>query len=162
MNYHTFLFYGIWVILLGGALFCAVQISVTDWRRRIIPDAFLWPLMLVGLLLAAYNPTYPVAPRDAALGGAFGYALASILGFVFDSKIRRHNLEATAPIGMGDIKLIATGGIWLGLSGLAIALIIAGVTGAAWGWRTHQKYIPFAPFFIAGGILSLIGLLFLL
>jgi len=98
----------------------------------------------------------------AAIGAAFGYALASIVGLLFDMRVRRRNVNAPAPIGMGDIKLIATGGIWLGTTGTAAALVIACAGGIIWGIVKKQKYIPFAPFFIIGGILALIGMLFLL
>ncbi len=162
MNYHTILLYGFWGLLFAGAMFCMTQIAIADWRRRIIPDAFLWPLMLAGMIAAAFLRTWPIDAAAAAVGGAFGYALAAMVGFGFDYKIRKKNPDAAAPIGLGDIKLIATGGIWLGTTGLAVALIIACATGGIWSIRTKQRYIPFAPFFAIGGILSLLGLLILL
>ena len=105
---------------------------------------------------------WPINPRAAAIGATIGYALSAGIGFLFDTYMQRHNANAPAPIGLGDVKLIATGGIWLGPTGMAFAMIAACVTGTIWGIRKKQKYIPFAPFFIFGGILSLIGILFLL
>lgn len=96
------------------------------------------------------------------MGAAFGYALAALVGFAFDYAMRKKNPDVVAPIGMGDIKLIATGGIWLGPTGLAWALVAACVLGAGWGYWKKQKYIPFAPFFVIGGILSFLGIAFLL
>lgn len=149
------------IILLGIALWCAWQISRADLRRRIIPDAFLWPLMLIGLLITNWF-VWPVGPRGAAIGAAFGYALAAGTGFVFDAVRRWKNPDASTPIGMGDIKLIATGGVWAGVQGVSLALIVACVTGAVWATAKHQKYIPFAPFFITGIILALITMAFLI
>ncbi len=154
-----YIFFG---ILLTGAAWCAWQIAIADWRRRIIPDAYLWPLMLIGLIFAAWSPIGTTNPRMAVLGAAFGYALASVIGFVFDWRIRKKNPNADTPIGMGDIKLIAVGGIWLGVTGLAIALVISCILGLIWGRWRGQKYIPFAPFFVIGGFLALIANLFLL
>lgn len=150
------------VILIAVAAWCAWQIAVADWRRRIIPDAYLWPMMLVGMILATFAPWWPIGPRSAVVGGAFGYAMSAIVGFIFDWRIRKKNPDADTPIGLGDIKLIATGGIWMGVTGLAAALVMACIFGGAWGIRKKQKYIPFAPFFLAGGILALIGTAFLL
>ena len=102
------------------------------------------------------------SPRIATIGAFAGYALGAITGFVFDFIRRRHNPDADTPIGMGDIKLLATGGLWLGLNGLAIALVCACIFGGIWARVHRQHFIPFAPFFIAGAILSLIAIAFLL
>lgn len=149
------------IILLAVALWCAYQISVADLRRRIIPDAYLWPLFLIGLLITNWWP-WIIGPRMAATSAVFGYALAAGVGFIFDVIRRRTNPDAETPIGLGDIKLIATGGLWLGVQGLGLALIVACITGGAWARARHQRYIPFAPFFVAGAILSLITMAFLL
>lgn len=149
------------IILLAVALWCAWKISVADLRRRIIPDAYLWPLFLIGLLITNWWP-WIIGPRMAATSAVFGYALAAGIGFIFDVIRRRTNPNAETPIGLGDIKLIATGGLWLGIQGLGLALIVACITGGAWARAKHQRYIPFAPFFVVGAILSLITIAFLL
>lgn len=149
-----------WALLLG-AFACTVQISITDFRHRIIPDIYLFPLMLIGLVLITFFG-FPVGIQDAVIGATFGYLMAISIGYIFDYFIRKKNANSDTPIGMGDIKLIGVGGLWLGTSGLSIALIIACISGAIWARSKKQKYIPFAPFFIIGGILSLIGNLFLL
>lgn len=156
------IYYIFFITLLAVALWCAWQISVADIRRRIIPDAYLWPMMLIGLIVANWSPICPTGPRMAVLGAAFGYTLAAVVGFLFDWRIRKKNPDAITPIGMGDIKLIAAGGIWLGVTGLSIALVISCLLGALWGGIKKQRYIPFAPFFMTGGILALIGQFFLL
>ncbi|MDE5615541.1 MAG: A24 family peptidase [Alphaproteobacteria bacterium] len=161
MNYYTIIYYGFFGILLAGAMWCMYQICIADWRRRIIPDAFLFPLLIAGLITATFFP-WPHNIQAAVMGAAFGYGLAALVGFVFDYVIRKKNPDAIAPIGMGDIKLIATGGIWLAPNGLAWALVIACILGVIWGRWKKEKYIPFAPFFIIGGILSFLGIVFLL
>lgn len=149
------------IFLLLCALFCAFHISRSDFRRRIIPDVYLFPLMLTGLILISFY-NWPIDISGATIGATFGYFISAFTGFLFDSYLRKHNPDAVAPIGMGDIKLIGIGGLWLGTTGLSIALIIACLTGGLWARIKHQRYIPFAPFFILGGILSLIGVTFLL
>jgi prepilin signal peptidase PulO-like enzyme (type II secretory pathway) len=61
------------------------------------------------------------------------------------------------PIGFGDVKLLAAGGIWLGATGLAVAIAVACAAGGIWGLCKKQKYIPFAPFFFVGAIIALIS-----
>ena len=96
---------------------------------------------------------------DSVVGGAMGYCLGLIVGFIFShlNKDREY-----PPIGMGDIKLLGAGGIWLGTMGLSIAMIVSCVLAYIWNWKKHEKYIPFAPFFLAGGFLALIAIQFLI
>lgn len=156
------MFFNIFFIgLLVWAIICATLISVADFRRRIIPDAYLFPLMLSGLLLVAFY-NWPINITDAAIGATFGYFMSAIVGFIFDWHIRKKNPDAIAPIGLGDIKLIGVGGLWLGVNGLGLALVVACTTGMLWALIKKQKYIPFGPFFIIGGILALLANTFLL
>jgi prepilin signal peptidase PulO-like enzyme (type II secretory pathway) len=155
-------FYIFFVILLLLALFLVWRIAAADFRRRIIPDIYLLPLMVIGLLLNVFYQ-WPSDMVDAAVGAAMGYVVAVSIGFIFDSRLQKKNPGAPAPIGMGDVKLITVGGLWLGAgASFAVALLVACVAGWIWGYVNKQKYIPFAPFFLMGGILSLIGKMFLL
>ncbi len=155
------IFYIFFIILLIIALWCSIKISISDFRHRIIPDAYLFPLLLCGLCLGVFYH-FPIDIASGAIGGIFGYTLSSTVGFAFDTIIRRHNPDAPQPIGMGDIKLIGVGGIWLGINGLAFALIIACLSAAIWARAKKQKFIPFGPFFLLGGFLSLTAIAFLL
>lgn len=156
------MFHYIFFILLSlGALWCAWQISVADFRRRIIPDVYSFPLMLIGLIFIAYFP-WVCTLQESALGAVFGYTMSALIGFIFDYFLRKKNPDITSPIGMGDIKLMGIGGLWLGVTGLSAALVIACITGGIWAKVKKQRYIPFAPFFLIGGFLSLITMTFLL
>lgn len=145
------------VALLVVAALCAGAICRADFRRRIIPDVYLFPLMLIGIVITNFFP-YPITPGDGAIAAIFGYAITAIIGYLFE----KFKPQSETPIGMGDIKLIATVGLWLGTTGLATSLIVACISGLIWGARKKQKYIPFAPFLIFGGILSLITMMFLI
>ena len=153
MNSYIF-----FTILLLISAYLSVRISISDFRHRIIPDVYLFPLMLMGLILTGYF-SYPIDIYSGIIGGTFGYIMAATLGYVFEHITRK---SGSAPIGMGDIKLIGVGGIWLGITGLSFALVISCITGLIWSRIQKQKYIPFAPFFLLGGFLSLIGMTFLI
>ncbi len=160
MNINIDLYNITFFVLLAFAAWCVWKISVADWRRRIIPDVYLFPLLLTGMAVVIFFP-WPGNPAESTLAAIFGYFLALIIGEIFEFINRKKN-NKDVPIGMGDIKLISVGGIWLGLMGLAIALVLACVSGMIWGALKKQKTIPFAPFFIGSGILSLIIISFLL
>jgi len=153
MNYCVF------IPLLVGAAFCVYQMSVADFRRRIIPDVYLFPFMLIGLIIVCFTP-WVSSPSESVVAAAFGYGMGAIIGWIFE-KFKKNTSEFS-PIGMGDIKLLAAGGIWLGMTGLALAIVISCIIGGIWGLRKKQKYIPFAPFFFIGGIFALIGMWFLI
>lgn len=156
-----YIFWTFFTILMLLALYLCYKISVADMRRRIIPDGYLFPLMIIGMIILSFF-RWPIGIQIGVIGMAFGYIMAAIIGLVFDKIITHRDPTATAPIGMGDIKLIAVGGLWCGPTGLAITLVFACIFGAAWAYRKKQKFIPFAPFFIIGGILSLIIIAFLI
>ena len=141
-----------------GAIFCAYRMATADLKRRIIPDVYLFPFLFAGLLTATFFP-WPITVADSVIGGSMGYCLGLIIGFVF---AHVHNDEKNPPIGLGDIKLLGAGGIWLGTIGLAIAMVIACTLSYIWSYKNNQKYIPFAPFFLTGGFLSLIIIQFLI
>ena len=157
-------FYTFWTffIILGLlALYLGWKISVADMRRRIIPDAYLFPLLIIGLVITTFFP-WPHDIATGVIGMTFGYIMAAVIGLIFAHIIAKRNPTADSPIGMGDIKLIAVGGLWCGPTGLAISLIFACIFGALWAYHKKQKFIPFAPFFILGGFLSLIIITFLI
>ena len=151
-------FYTFFTLLLLGATFCIWNISVADFRRRIIPDAYLFPLLLIGLILTHFFP-WICTTAESIAGAVIGYALASIIGLLFE-KFSKNKIDT--PIGMGDIKLLAVSGLWLGTNGLAIALVYSCIFGSIWAHNKKQKFIPFAPFLFLGGFLSFITILFLL
>ena len=152
------IYYIFFSLVLIGAVFCAYRMATADFKRRIIPDVYLFPFLFAGLLTATFFP-WPITIGDSVVGGAMGYCLGLIVGFVFEH-IKKE--QKYPPIGMGDIKLLGAGGVWLGTLGLSVAMIIACVLGMLWNWRRHEQYIPFAPFFLGGGFLSLIIIQFLL
>jgi len=169
-------------ILYAAALFCAIMLSIADFRHRIIPDAFLFPMMLIGLFLVAFRPFGFVGlpwvsggVMESVLAALIGYAMGVVINAIFkiikknkeqgtgNKKLSSSNLKPQTlnladdyePIGFGDVKLLATGGIWLGVTGLSVALVSACVFGLIWGMRRKQRFVPFAPFFFMGAVIAI-------
>ncbi|WP_323764756.1 A24 family peptidase [Marinovum sp.] len=89
-------------VLLGflGAL------AWVDLRQFRLPDALTLPLIVIGLGLALAGHGPP--PLDAALGAVIGFAVFWTLGAV------HFRLRRVEGLGMGDAKLLAAAGAWLG------------------------------------------------
>ncbi len=146
-------------LILIGAAFCAYRMATNDLKHRIIPDVYLFPFLFAGLLLTTFF-MWPTNVTDSVVGGATGYCLGLIVGFIFEHF--QKDDDKYPPIGLGDIKLLGAGGIWLGILGLGIAMIIACAFSCLWVFKNKKRYIPFAPFFLMGLFLSLIIIQFLL
>lgn len=152
------IYYIFFSFILIGALFCAWRMATADFGRHIIPDVYLFPFLFAGLLVTTFFP-WPVTAADSVVGGAMGYCIGLIVGFIFEHLKKDQKYP---PIGMGDIKLLGAGGIWLGTMGLSIAMVVSCIIAYIWNWNRHEKYIPFAPFFLIGGFLALIAIQFLI
>jgi leader peptidase (prepilin peptidase)/N-methyltransferase len=126
-----------------------VPIAVIDIDRKIIPNKLTGPAAVLAVALGAVlEPSY--LPEQLAAG--FG----ALLFFYIPALIHKKGM------GMGDVKLAAVLGLYLGravVPGLFIALILGVVGGAAViamkgmseGRRTK---VPFGPFLALGGLIA--------
>ncbi len=132
-----------------NALGCAVlvAISVTDLERRIVPNRIVLPALVVALVVqTVLDPSVEWIVASLA-AGAF-YLVAALV--------------YPAGLGMGDVKLAAFLGAWLGapvvvalFAGSLLTLIPAAVIIATQGKGGRKVGIPFAPFLAAGGVIAL-------
>lgn len=134
-----------------GLAFCAllIVITLTDLERRVIPNAVLAAGAIVGIAIAAVGDPSSLPDRAiaaAAAGGAlFLVALAYPRG-----------------MGMGDVKLAAVMGLYLGRA-VAPALLIGFAAGALVGLAlivrggasARKQAVPFGPFLALGGVVAL-------
>jgi leader peptidase (prepilin peptidase)/N-methyltransferase len=127
-----------------------VPVALIDLERRIIPNAILAPAALVAVvLLAALDPG--ALPEHLIAGAAAGsfFLLAA--------------LAHPRGMGMGDVKLAAVMGLYLGrgvapavfaalVLGVALAAVIVYRRGIAGARKTA---VPFGPFLALGGLIAM-------
>jgi len=107
--------------LLGWAL---IALAAVDFAVMRLPDLITLPLVILGLLIAAISPGYPLL--DHAIGAATGYAVFAGLGLLY------HRLRGRHGLGLGDAKLAAAAGAWLGWAALPVFILLACLGGIAW------------------------------
>ncbi|MEN9834271.1 MAG: hypothetical protein RL011_464, partial [Pseudomonadota bacterium] len=139
------------------AIFCSVLIvcSVIDLRLMIIPDVISLPMIALTPLVVYVHPDldWISASLGIVLGGGSLYAIAWLYWIV-----RRE-----VGMGMGDVKLLAAIGGWLGYQAILPTVLYGSVAGALTGLSmmlvtrrlTMRSAIPFGPFLALGAIIHL-------
>ena len=127
-----------------------------DLRCGIIPD---WlNLTIAGLGLSkALMIGGPLSGLEAACEGA---AIGVIFWLLRRLYFAFRNLQG---LGLGDVKLLAASGIWVGVAGLPILLLVATLTALASAGLlqlsgrqlTRQSSLPFGPFLALGLLAAL-------
>ncbi len=170
--------YAALVTMLGRMLlfWLLVALAVLDAENLWLPDLLTWPGILLGfgytVLQAHFSHRPPLMPA-AVRGGGASAAVISLISIVaaaglilvirFIYRLARHQ----EGIGLGDAKLMALLGAWLGfpqailafvlavLMGAAVATVLLAVlsrrkSGAVWG----RTMLPLGTFLCIGGIVS--------
>jgi leader peptidase (prepilin peptidase) / N-methyltransferase len=133
--------------------FAAMLIAVTgiDLEHRIIPNKIVVPMLAYGIVATAIvRPDFLV---EALIAGAAAFGFLFLIALVHPKGM-----------GMGDVKLVAVMGVFLGLP-VAPALLIGFLSGSIVGMAVIAKHgaagrkrgVPFAPFLALGGLIALLA-----
>lgn len=132
-----------------------VVVSFIDLDHRIIPDAISLPGTVVGFLLSFLVPW--VSWQDSLLGILLGGGSLLLVAKVY------HLLTRVEGMGMGDVKLLAMIGAFLGWKAVLPVVFIGSLSGAMVGVplmllkRTGGRLaIPFGPFLATGAVIYLL------
>jgi leader peptidase (prepilin peptidase)/N-methyltransferase len=136
-----------------GLVFVSVlaAITLTDLERRVIPNAILLVGSVIGLgIVVATDPSsLPERAAAAAGGGAFLLLFALIY---------------PRGMGMGDVKLAAVMGLFLGASvvpALFVGIALGALAGLGlilrYGSAARKHAVPFGPFLAIGGVVGLLA-----
>ena len=103
--------------------------TVTDLRSRRIPNWLVLPYMGAGIAVNIWQPGWSGLGHSMA-GFALGAAAFGVLFFM-------------GGMGMGDVKLMAAIGAWVGAQQLLIAIIFTGLVGGviALGWALAGGFL---------------------
>lgn len=128
-----------------------VAITLTDLERRIIPNKILIVGAVLAVVIAAPTDPGSLPERAIAAAAAGGLLLVAALAYP-------HGM------GMGDVKLAATMGLFLGRDvapAILVALLAGSLVGltmmARHGAAARKRAIPFGPFLALGGIVGMLA-----
>ena len=141
--------FGVSLEALVDALGCAVivAVTVTDLERRIVPNRIVVPALGVALVVQTVRDPSVEFVVSALGAGGFFLLLA---------------LVNPAGLGMGDVKLAAFLGAWLGYA-VAVALFVGALLGAIpalvvlarRGADARSTTLPYVPALAAGAVVGL-------
>ncbi len=130
-----------------------VPIAVIDIQHGIIPNRLTYPGILLGLAAAFRWGT--IGPLRGLAGAIAGVALVTVMALLGRLMYRRES------VGMGDFKMAAMIGAFLGpvigAAAVVAAVFLGGIAGMfliASGRRRLGQEIPFGPFLAAGAYLA--------
>jgi leader peptidase (prepilin peptidase)/N-methyltransferase len=128
-----------------------LAVTITDLERRVIPNKILGVAAALAIAIVAATDPASLPERALAAAGAGGLLFAAALAY-------------PRGMGLGDVKLAATMGLFLGRAvapAIFVALLAGSLVGLAivarHGAAARKRAIPFGPFLALGG---LVGLLF--
>lgn len=134
-----------------------LYLAYFDLRTFRLPDIITLPLIFTGLLFNSFSNQGFASFQDAIIGAILGYTGLWLLNSLYRA------LKKQNGIGMGDAKLMAALGAWLGWQPLPGTLLIASLTGLiggsiwlVWNKQNHRAAFPFGPFLAIAGIIELL------
>jgi leader peptidase (prepilin peptidase)/N-methyltransferase len=128
-----------------------VAVTLTDLERRIIPNKILIVAAVLGVAIAAIGDPGSLPERAIAAAAAGGLLFLAALAY-------------PRGMGLGDVKLAAVMGLFLGRNvapAILVALLAGSLVGLAMiardGAGARKKAIPFGPFLALGGVVGLLA-----
>jgi leader peptidase (prepilin peptidase)/N-methyltransferase len=128
-----------------------LAVTLTDLERRVIPNKILLVAAVLAVAIAASTDPGSLPERALAAAAAGGLFFAAALAY-------------PRGMGLGDVKLAATMGLFLGREvapAIFVALLAGSLVGLAMiarhGAAARKRAIPFGPFLALGGVVGLLA-----
>ncbi|MFC0820070.1 prepilin peptidase [Moraxella marmotae] len=155
----------VWVVMVQGMtvagllsllfVWFGVALAGIDWRVQLLPDRLVLPLGMIGLVANGFGLF--TSSHDAIFGAVAGFVLLWAINAIYKI-LRGHD-----GMGLGDAKLLAALGAWLGVWQLPWLVLMASAFGVVAGvidryLSGKSRAFAFGPhLLIAGFILLLYG-----
>lgn len=159
-----FLRFGVSFEAPAAALFAAMMLALAaiDVEHFLLPDRITKPGIAVGILLQPLLPWARLGegPWWAMAGGALGALLG--YGVLWAISEAWYRLRGEEGMGLGDAKMLALIGAFLGWKGALLAMFagtlsgsLVGIVAMRWGGQGWKTKLPFGAFLALGGLIAL-------
>ncbi len=145
---------------IAGALVAFVWMSIIDLKIRILPNELNLAVALCGLVFHIATGWAFVSPLNAACGMLAG------AGVLLGIRAVANRIYGMDTLGLGDVKLLAAVGVWLGVEDTMMALSVGAFAGLLHGVgymvyqnAVHKKGIAFRGLTIPAGPGFVVGAL---
>lgn len=142
----------VFFLLFGASL---LVIALIDLQYKIIPDRISLPGIVVGFAFSLL-PSSPLSWSDSLIGIVAGGGFLLLVGVAYEKLTGREGM------GMGDVKMLAMIGAWMGWRSLLFIILLSSLAGSLIGGaalvlsrRGVKARIPFGPFLSLGTFIFL-------
>jgi leader peptidase (prepilin peptidase) / N-methyltransferase len=151
LHYNVF---GVSLLLIPRLMFACglIVLAFIDLRHRILPNPITLGGTVVGLLFSLFLPPGWLA---SVIGILIGGGVLFAIGEIY---LRMRGIEG---MGMGDVKMLAMIGAFLGWKAVLVTLVLSSMSGAIVGFlllvsqKGNMKYqLPFGTFLAASALIA--------
>lgn len=115
------------LLCIVAAITLLIALSIIDLKHYILPDELNAALGLTGIIFHVLTAYWYCDIQDMILGAALGGGLLYAIRFFANRHYGRDTL------GLGDVKLLAAAGLWLGPEGVMQSITIGAAAGLVHG-----------------------------
>lgn len=149
------------ILCLLTALGLLILLSIIDIKTFLLPNIYVFPFAALAPIFHILTDLTHLNIQNIILGGIIGYTVLYLIRLGGNKYFKQDSL------GLGDVKLLGAGGLWLGPEGILFAMTAGAFFGLLHGlaYGLHLKVknsepvsfsrlaIPAGPGFAAGIIL---------
>jgi leader peptidase (prepilin peptidase) / N-methyltransferase len=137
-------------------------VTFIDWEHYLIPDLVVYPGIVLGLLFnflfpqMAFSASPFFALKEAVIGVLVGGGSLYLIALIGQFLLKKEAM------GLGDVKLLAMIGAFLGWKSVLVAIFFGSLIGSVIslllifiGLKKRTDYIPFGPYLSLGAVIAL-------
>lgn len=150
------------LLVIAVSVAVLVRLCIIDLKIRLLPNVYVLAFAILGVCFHALLGFQALAPIEMIKGAVLVGGILYAIRFVANWHYKQDTL------GLGDVKLMAAAGLWLGPQESLVALSIGAFAGIAHGvgvmlWHYAKKRqwlnlarleIPAGPGFIVGIVIA--------
>ncbi len=112
---------------LAGLMIVLAGLSAVDFKVRLLPNQMVLIVAVLGIIFHISTGFLYLSWVGMLAGGAVGFGAFYLIRHLASSY---YGQEA---MGLGDVKLIGAGGLWLGVEGIVLGVTIGACAGLVQG-----------------------------